>query len=653
MSNRLITVGLVAVFLALISLMLGVGQMGLRAMYGLRVDARNIAENQWQDVQLATQAFEYSNRNSQLNLQIVVSDDQNEIHALRERRDENSVRISELLARLQTRVGSQRERERMDAVVAASRDYQDSWERVNHLRAAGEKTSAQKLLTRETIPRLAKYHSAFSAYVDFQSAEMNDELAKSAARYSIARTRDRWLIGLSVLLALAIAAFVVPKVALEMRRRQGAERELRKLNMELEDKVNQRTAALEKSNLDLSTAMKERKRNEELVRRLSTAVEQCPVSVVITDLGGCMTYVNRKFLECTGYTYEEAIGRNPRTLKSGRTTPETYTLLWKTITAGGEWRGEFCNRKKNGDLYWEYALIRPILDEKGKIAHFLAIKEDITERRGMETQLQQAQKLEAVGRLAAGIAHEINTPMQFIGDDTRFLQQAWTSLEELLGLLGSMPASSVDEAILRRLVDRLDAIDLKFMQNEVPKAIGQSLEGIDRVTRIVRAMKEFSHPGTDEKCLADINQAIETTITVARNEWKYVADLETSFAKNIGPVPCYVGEFNQVILNLVVNAAHAIAANVGNRSNGKGKITIRTCRKDNFVEISIGDTGCGIPPAIQSHIFEPFFTTKEPGKGTGQGLALAYSAIVKKHGGSIRFETKEGKGTTFFIRIPF
>jgi two-component system NtrC family sensor kinase len=253
-----------------------------------------------------------------------------------------------------------------------------------------------------------------------------------------------------------------------------------------------------------------------LVRRLSNAVEQCPVSVVITDPSGCITYANRKFLECTGYTYEEAFGQNPRILTSGRTTAEEYKHMWGSIKAGNEWRGEICNRKKNGELYWKYAVVRPIRDEKGHITHFLAIKEDITERRNMQAQLQRAQKLEAIGQLDAGIAHEINTPTQFIGDNTRFLQQAWTSLDELIAPLCAVPDSRIGEATLRQVVERLETADIPYLRKEVPSAIEQSLDGVEGVSKIVHAMKEFSHPGSEEKHLANINQAIETTLTVAR-----------------------------------------------------------------------------------------------------------------------------------------
>jgi PAS domain S-box-containing protein len=281
---------------------------------------------------------------------------------------------------------------------------------------------------------------------------------------------------------------------------------------------------------------------------------------------------------------------------------------------------------------------------------------DITERKHLEEQLRQAQKLEAVGQLAAGIAHEINTPTQYMGDNTTFVKQSWPAIGDLARAAHRIDQesktgaiSSEATALLRRC---LEEADLEYLLEEIPKAIDQSLEGMQRVAKIVHAMKEFSHPGSEEKSALDINRAIEMTITVARNEWKYVADVETQFDPDLPLVHCHGGEFNQVILNLLVNAAHAIRQALGDRVGDKGKISIATKQDQNWVEISIQDTGGGIPEEIQSRIFEPFFTTKPVGQGTGQGLALAHTTIVRKHGGRIWFETILGKGTTFFIRLP-
>ena len=652
MTNRFIGVGLPLVFLTFIVLIVGIGTVGTRAMKELHAQGQSIAHQQWVDVQLANQALSYSNQNSQINIEIFLTDDPSVRDSLLGRRAYNSASISVLLGQLQSRVGSNQEQDRLNDLFAARMLFLASDERAVRLLLEGQHAEARKALIQDSLPRLIEYQAAFRNFAQFQADEMNGELNKSSVRYARSLRMMQYLLTVAVLLAVGIASFVISKMLAEIRRRLRAEVELRQLNQELEAKVLQRTAALEKSNQVLLSETTERRRNEELVRRLYTAVEQCPVSVVITDLSGNITYVNRKFVDCTGYSFEEAIGQNPRILKSGHTPAEEYHRLWQTITAGNEWRGEFCNRKKNGESYWEYAAIRPIRNEKGEIAHFLAIKEDITERRRLQAQLQQVQKLESVGQLAAGIAHEINTPMQFVGDNTRFLQQAWSSVEEVMKLCCSMPSSSVDESIVRQVVQKLEAADFKYLQKEVPAAIENSLDGIQRVSKIVRAMKDFSHPGSDEKQLVDLNHAIETTVTVARNEWKYVAEVETAFAEDVGLVPCYIGEFNQVILNLLVNATHAISEVMGEGSKSKGKITIRTRRDADWVEISVQDSGCGIPPAIQPHVFDLFFTTKPVGKGTGQGLALAYAVIVKKHEGKIWFETKEDEGTTFFVRLP-
>ena len=193
--------------------------------------------------------------------------------------------------------------------------------------------------------------------------------------------------------------------------------------------------------------------------------------------------------------------------------------------------------------------------------------------------------------------------------------------------------------------------DLEYLHDEIPRAIRQSGEGVERVATIVKAMKEFSHPGSGEMKAIDLNHAIESTLTVSRNEWKYVADAVTEFDPHLPVVRCLPGEFNQVILNLVVNAAHAIA-DVKMRGTTKGRITVSTHRDGDWAEIRVRDTGTGIPEAVRSRIFTPFFTTKEVGRGTGQGLAIAHAVVVKKHGGTLEFETEEGQGTTFIIRMP-
>lgn len=282
---------------------------------------------------------------------------------------------------------------------------------------------------------------------------------------------------------------------------------------------------------------------------------------------------------------------------------------------------------------------------------------EIAERVRMQDQLVQAQKLESIGQLAAGIAHEINTPIQYIGDNVRFLDGAFSDINGAFPVFSSLIKTAQNGPVpLEQVASAAEALrksDAEYLSEEIPKAITQTLEGVDRVAKIVSAMKEFSHPGSKEKTLTDLNHAIRTTLTVANNEYKYVANLVENFDHELPPVPVLPGEFNQVILNLVVNAAHAIGEKINHAGNGeKGTITVRTRRDIEQAEIRISDTGTGIPESVRHKIFDPFFTTKEVGKGTGQGLAIARSTIEDKHGGTLTFETDTGKGTTFVIRLP-
>jgi signal transduction histidine kinase len=277
---------------------------------------------------------------------------------------------------------------------------------------------------------------------------------------------------------------------------------------------------------------------------------------------------------------------------------------------------------------------------------------DITKQKMLELELIQAQKLESIGQLSAGIAHEINTPTQFIGDNIRFLQESVGEMLDVMRradqLLAPGRAASVSAAELASL---LSSLDLGYIQEEVPKAIVQSLDGIERISSIVGAMKEFSHPAVD-KTLHDLNRAIANTITVASNEWKYVAEVTTDFDADLPPVPVMPSAFNQVILNILVNAAHAVGANVADTPGTKGTIRVSTRKNADWAEIRIQDTGGGIAENIKDRIFDPFFTTKEVGKGTGQGLAIAHDVIVNKHHGTITVDSHPPIGTTFIIRFP-
>jgi two-component system NtrC family sensor kinase len=278
---------------------------------------------------------------------------------------------------------------------------------------------------------------------------------------------------------------------------------------------------------------------------------------------------------------------------------------------------------------------------------------DITAQRQLELDLQQAQKLESIGRLAAGIAHEINTPVQFVNDSLHFVHDGVGRLRTLLAAYRAVAEAETPAALAdaRAAARRADAeTDGGYVLGQLPDAIALSLDGLERVTRIVRSMKEFAHADSGTMTSVDLNRAIESTLTVARHEYRYVADVDIDFGV-LPPVTCHAGEVNQAILNILVNAAHAIADRV--RGTGeRGRITVRTRREDDHVLVSIADTGGGIPEALGARVFEPFFTTKGVGRGTGQGLAIARAVVVEKHGGDLRFDTTPGEGTTFHLRLP-
>ena len=284
----------------------------------------------------------------------------------------------------------------------------------------------------------------------------------------------------------------------------------------------------------------------------------------------------------------------------------------------------------------------------------LVIAQNVTERNRLEIDLRNAQKLEAVGRLAAGIAHEINTPIQFIGDNTHFLRDAFASFTQLLERYRCLQEQAAsrgwDPTLANEIAETEKALDIGYLLDEVPKAIAQSLDGVTHVAALVSAMKQFARPNQRGVAAADLNAALRSTLIVARNELKYVADVETDFS-DLPTLTCNIGEINQVFLNLLINAAHAVAE-ANQDTESKGLIRVCTSAEPSGVLVSISDTGCGIPENIRDRIFDPFFTTKEVGRGTGQGLSIARS-VVERHGGTITFTSEVGKGTTFYVRLPW
>ena len=393
----------------------------------------------------------------------------------------------------------------------------------------------------------------------------------------------------------------------------------------------------------------EQKKVERANAELAAIVECADTAIISQDLDGTVLTWNKGAERVYGYAAAEMVGRSMAHLAPPERADESSELVEKLRRGESVEHLETTRLTKSGELIHVLLTMSPIRDANGSIIGMAHVAWDITQIKHLERQLAQTQKLESIGHLAAGIAHEINTPIQYIGDNGKFLEDAFRDLLKFADGPGLNASEASKPAIPSP--QALDDGILEYLRGEVPKAIEQLLEGVDQVARIVRAMKEFSHPGPVEKMPVDVNRAIESTALVSKNEWKYVADLTTDFDPNLPPVPCVAGEINQVILNLIVNAAHAIADAVRD-SGTKGSIQIATRRSGGYAEIRVSDTGCGIPESVQSKVFDPFFTTKPVGKGTGQGLAIAHSVIVQKHRGTITLESEPGVGTTFVIQLP-
>jgi PAS domain S-box-containing protein len=399
----------------------------------------------------------------------------------------------------------------------------------------------------------------------------------------------------------------------------------------------------------------ERREFEDAMARQALILETIHDAVIVTDLAGRVTGCNAAATALFGYARAELVGKPPIPwrLENGEVSLE---LILASAASTGRWSGDLGFRNKAGAEGVCETVIVPLKDEAGEVGGLVAVSRDMTERRALERQMHESQKLEAIGQLAAGIAHEIYTPNQYVTDNVHFLEGAFQDLLAAAHQLAALVTHASDVEHLAVPVAQanaaLRAAEVDYLATEVPSALRQSLDGLRRIAEIVKGVKAFAHPGSGEKTGVDLNGTLENVIAMARNEWKYVAVVETSFDRELPPVPCHAGEIDQVFLNVLVNAAHAIGDVAAQRADGHGRITVSTRRDGQHVEVRIGDDGPGIPPDVRPRIFDPFFTTKPVGKGTGQGLAICHRLVVERHGGSLDFETELERGTTFVIRLP-
>lgn len=419
----------------------------------------------------------------------------------------------------------------------------------------------------------------------------------------------------------------------------------------------QNSQYLLESFVDISGVKETEKRLQEAVNEMEALLAAITSILIEINFSDRVTRWNRQAAATFGIFSEDATGR----LLGELPIEWNFSEVQEGINTCRHSRKTYRSKdlsftRQNGSKGILGLTMNPFFDDHNEVSGILIMGADITDRKILESQLAHAQKLESMGQLAAGIAHEINTPIQYVGDNTQFLQQAFQDLflviETYAKLFDQLAQGGKPEDCIETIRQAMDDADFDFLRDEVPRAVEQTLQGVERVSGIVKSMKDFSHPGGEDKVAADINKAILSTLTISKNEYKYVAEVITDLEKHLPLIHCFPDEINQVFLNIIINAAHAIADTVDKNDPRKGAITVKTRSTDDSVEIRISDTGPGIPDKDLPHIFDPFFTTKEVGKGTGQGLSLSYATIVEKHGGTLSCKTKAGEGSTFIIRLP-
>lgn len=420
-----------------------------------------------------------------------------------------------------------------------------------------------------------------------------------------------------------------------------------------ENKVRRLEELVENRSRALYEALDESRKNASFLQEVAAAM---PVSVIVYNHEGRVTMVNKAAQSLLGYREADMVSQLVSRFFSGGTLPATLgrTTLSSSPSASEPVELQTHCVSRTGEQIPVLISARHIADESGSSANSITVctLQDLREDEQKEANVRQAQKLETLGRLTAGVAHEINTPAQYVSDSIYFLRDTFDDLNELISHYESAANASSDDALdaLGRAADFAEEIDLEYVRENTPRALERAADGLERIGGMCQSIKEFSHPDGKGKAPDDLNRRIKSAAGIARNEYKYVADL----ALELGDIPlinCHGDEISQTVLNLIINAAHAIGERVAGR-NERGSIVIHTAVVDDNLVIEVRDDGNGIPEHLKEKIFGAFFTTKPIGKGTGQGLALARSTVVERHNGSLDVDSEVGKGTTFRITLP-
>jgi len=388
----------------------------------------------------------------------------------------------------------------------------------------------------------------------------------------------------------------------------------------------------------------------------NVAITNTRTAMVITDVqkpDNPIIFANPMFFEMTGYSESEVYGNNCRFLRNQDKDQPGFTTIRNAVQMGQECCVQIRNYKKDGTMFLNELTLTPIRSESGELTHFMGSQRDITRQRQEESRQILDQKMASIGHLAAGIAHEINSPLQFVGNNTNFLKQSFDGLFLSLKIYQRfINENCIEHPGFPRLRTRIKQLESNHLFGEVPEAIAQTASGIERITNIVKTIKYFSHPGSTDFVETNLRETIPATVALCKHEWKYVAEVEIDFQENFPNIWSLPGDLNQVVLNLIVNASHSIGDRVKRGEFEKGQIKVKLTFDERKCSISVSDTGDGIPPQVRESLFEPFVTTKSIGQGTGQGLAISRHIIHNKLQGTLSFETETGCGTTFLIQIP-